>query len=291
MAADPTPLSVPVQATTDARLIELWLHDRPRTTTRAYRSESVLFLEAVGKPIREVMLEDLQRYKDTLSASDLAPATRARRLASVKSLFAFAHRIGYLPFDIGRAVRLPKVRSILAERILDEADVRRMLILEADPRNHLLLRMLYLVGFRISEAADLSWRDVTKRDNTAQVTVFGKGERTRIVRLPPAFAGELLALRGEARPGDPMFPSRTKGRRGRLTARQIHRIVKRAAARAGLSDAVSAHWLRHAHASHAIARGAPPPLVQQTLGHFDLRTTYKYIHAKPNESSATYLVE
>ncbi|HYD07807.1 MAG TPA: site-specific integrase, partial [Reyranella sp.] len=63
-----------------------------------------------------------------------------------------------------------------------------------------------------------------------------------------------------------------------------------AAARAGLSAAVSAHYLRHAHVSHALDRGAPAHLVQQTVGHSDLRTTSKYAHAKPDASSATYLV-
>jgi integrase/recombinase XerD len=52
----------------------------------------------------------------------LAPASRYRILSAVKSLLAFGHRIGYLPFDVGRALRLAAVRSRLAERILPEAD-------------------------------------------------------------------------------------------------------------------------------------------------------------------------
>ena len=67
-------------------------------------------------------------------------------------------------------------------------------------------------------------------------------------------------------------------------------MVKAAARRAGLSGAVSAHWLRHAHASHALDRSAPLHLVQATLGHADLKTTGRYTHARPTESSATYLV-
>jgi integrase/recombinase XerD len=69
----------------------------------------------------------------------------------------------------------------------------------------------------------------------------------------------------------------------------VHRIVKAAAARAGLPRAVSAHYLRHAHVSHALDRGAPAHLVQATVGHSDLRTTSRYAHARPNESSSTYL--
>jgi len=61
------------------------------------------------------------------------------------------------------------------------------------------------------------------------------------------------------------------------------------AARAGLDPAVSAHWLRHAHASHSLDRGAPIHLVQATLGHASVATTGKYLHARPSDSSARYL--
>ena len=50
-------------------------------------------------------------------------------------------------------------------------------------------------------------------------------------------------------------------------------MVKAAAKRAGVNPAVSVHWLRHAHASHAIDNGAPITLVSATLGHADLKTT------------------
>ena len=65
--------------------------------------------------------------------------------------------------------------------------------------------------------------------------------------------------------------------------------LKIAAKRAGLSPAVSAHWLRHAHVSHALDRGAPAHLVQATVGHASLATTSRYAHARPSDSSSRYL--
>jgi integrase/recombinase XerD len=80
----------------------------------------------VRKPFLQVMtLADLQGFTDSLG--ELAPASRYRTLSAIKSLLAFAHRTGYLPFDVGRALRLPAVRSRLAERILHEADLHRVL--------------------------------------------------------------------------------------------------------------------------------------------------------------------
>ena len=83
-----------------------------------------------------------------------------------------------------------------------------------------------------------------------------------------------------------MFRSR-KG--GHLDPSAVHRIVKAAAERAGLSEEVSAHWLRHGHASHSLERGAPIHLVQATLGHASVATTGRYLHARPTDSSARYL--
>ncbi len=64
---------------------------------------------------------------------------------------------------------------------------------------------------------------------------------------------------------------------------------RQAAARAGIDGKVSPHWLRHAHASHALERGAPVALVLDTLGHSSVSTTNGYLHARPNDSSARYL--
>ncbi len=56
-----------------------------------------------------------------------------------------------------------------------------------------------------------------------------------------------------------------------------------------MEERVSPHWLRHAHASHALDRGASIHLVQQTLGHASVATTSRYLHTHPGDSSGRYL--
>jgi integrase len=77
-------------------------------------------------------------------------------------------------------------------------------------------------------------------------------------------------LRSDAGANDPVFASR-KG--GHLTERAVNGMVKRTARKAGINEAVSPHWLRHAHGSHAIDRGTSLPEVQSTLGHGNIATT------------------
>jgi integrase/recombinase XerD len=74
-----------------------------------------------------------------------------------------------------------------------------------------------------------------------------------------------------------------------LDPSQVFRIVQRAAKRAGIPRNVSCHWLRHAHASHALDHNAPLHLIQQTLGHSNIATLNAYLHSRPSESSSRYL--
>ena len=284
-SAPPRAVAVrPVQADSDDHLIDLWLHGRSPGTQRAYAADVLAFRARVGCTLPQVTLGGLQGFQDSLA--QLATATQARKLSAVKSLLSFGHRTGYLVVNVGAAVRLPKIKETLAERILDMDAVLHMLALERNPRNKALLRLLYLGGLRISEACGLRVRDLQPNGDAGQVTVFGKGGKTRVVLLKASLWTDLARLRGTV-PDAAVFRSREGG--GALDPSQVHRIVKIAAKRAGLSEAVSAHWLRHAHVSHALDRGAPVHLVQATVGHASLATTSRYAHARPNDSSSRYL--
>jgi integrase/recombinase XerD len=281
----PAPLSTaPRQVATDDQLVALWLHGRSPHTQRAYRRDSERFRTFVGKPLAMTTLGDLQAFADSLTGK---PSSRGRTLAAVKSLLAFGQRTGYLALNVGAALKLPPSRDTLAERILTETDVHRMLALEPDRRNQVLLRLLYIAGLRVSEIAGLVWRDLQPRTDGGQVTVFGKGSKTRTVLLPTSIWRELLRFRQHAALDAAVFGSRHGG--GHLHPSSIERLVARAAVRAGLEAKVSPHWLRHSHATHALERGAPIHLVQATLGHASVATTGRYLHARPSDSSSRYL--
>ncbi len=219
----------PRQAETDEQLLRLWLHGRPATTTRAYTADVDRFRAFVGKPLQSVTVGDVQAFADTLDG--LSDATRARKLSAVKSLLSFGHRIGYLPFDVGRPVRLPRIKDTIAERILPEDTVLAMITLEPGQRNRALLRLLYGAGLRVSELCGLRWRDVVERDDSGQITVYGKGGKTRHVLLSVGTWETLTAIRDDAGEDAPAFVSR-KGTP--LCTSQAFRIVRAAARRAGV---------------------------------------------------------
>lgn len=272
------------QASSDDEMVALWLGNfRSPNTRRGYAIDVRAFRSFAARPLHAVTVRDIQAFATTLEP--LAPATAGRRLSAVKSLITMAHRLGYLPFDVGAPIQLPAIKDTLSERILTEWDMQRLLGLERNPRNAALLRLMYGAGLRISEACGLRWRDLVARDDAGQITVFGKGGKTRVVLLPVPLWERLVALANTG-PDDPVFRSRKGGPIGLV---QVHRIVKAAALRAKLPVSVSAHWLRHGHASHALDRGAPVHVVQTTLGHASLTTTTRYSHVRPGDSSARYL--
>lgn len=273
------------QANTDDQLLALWVHGRPKTTRRSYLANARRLLDFSAKDLQGLTLADLQKFVDSLAVLSLS--TQKQIIASVKSLLTFGNKIGYLPFNVGAVLRLPKTKDTLAERILTEAEVITMLHTTKNPRDALLLRMLYATAARVSELCDLTWADVQPNGDSGQVTLFGKGSKTRAVKLSAPTWEALQAARQNAPVDRPVFVSR-KG--GKLDPSQVHRIVRAAARRAGIKGNVSAHWLRHSHASHALERGATVALVRDTLGHASLATTSRYTHAKPNDSSALHLI-
>jgi integrase/recombinase XerD len=270
----------------DEMLIRAWLHNRPLNTAIAYRNDITRFLAHAGKLLASIELADLQAW-DTSLAGD-RPASRVRRLSAVKSLLSFAHGLGAIATDPGRALRLSKPITTRIERILAEADVQRMVGAEPDPNRRAMLRLLYLCGLRASEGGALCWRDMTAVGKAGEAKILGKGGKLRTVGVPGALWRDLIALTPVRQPNAPVVPAAG----GRPFSRQaIHRTVRSAARRAGIKGAVSPHWLRHSHASHAFDHGAPPQVVQKNLGHASLATTTVYLHSRRGDHSANYLPE
>jgi integrase/recombinase XerD len=282
-AVEPSP-----DGSNDARLVDLWLSLKVSShTRRAYAAEARRFLDFAAKPLGWVTLADLQAYSAVLEQGSLKPASQNRALTAIKSLLSFGQEIGYLPFNVGAAVKLRPNRDGLAQRILEESEVAKLIEAAAEGRDRILLKLLYVSGVRVSELCGLKWCDAMPRQDGGQITVFGKGGKTRTILLKVKFWQQLLSIRVDAGLMDPIFRSRKGG--GPLDTSQVRRIVYAAAKKAGLEQKVSPHWMRHAHASHALDRSAPIHLVQATLGHASVSTTGRYLHARPTESSSFYL--
>ncbi len=277
---------IPQQANSDKQLISLWLHGRSKHTIKGYLNDIKLFRQRINKSLKTITLQDLQDYADYLTEKNYAPTTIKRMLCAAKSLFSFGHRIGYLIFDVGKPLRIPTPKETISERILSQDEVFYMFKCAKNPRDRMLLKLLYYTGLRVSEISGLKFSNLQAREKTGQITVQTKGDKTNVILLPAHIWGELSEYRNGASEDSPIIKSR-KG--NALCVGQIQRVVSRIAVEAGVIGKVSPHWLRHSHASHALENGCPIHLVQKQLNHSNIATTGKYLHARPTESSSKYL--
>jgi site-specific recombinase XerD len=281
------------RARSDAELVASWLAGMNAPTTRANFAKTadrfLAHLAAHGLTIRAATVEDVRDAMAAL-ADGMAPSTAVQYQQRIKSLLTYAHRLGYIPFNAGAAIKTKGGKVDRAKRIALETEIALLIRAAPTKRDRLLLEVGYAGGLRVSELVSLTWADVVSRaDERVQLSVTGKGDKLRYVLLPAIVSRSLLATRGDAPASAPLFPSRKGG--APLYARAVNRMIKKAAERAKVSPAVSAHWLRHAHASHALDRGATVAEVKDTLGHSSVATTSVYLHARPDRSSGLVLDE
>lgn len=287
------------QADNDAHLVEMWLVGKSPKTVTAYRRAVNALRQFTGNtPLAQIRLGDLQEFQ--IVAVSIGVRTAIQYVRALKSLWTFAVKLGYLPLNIAAPLVTPKIKDTLAERIFTEADALKMIALTDDDRNRAILTILYYGGLRNAELIALAWRDVTfDSDGKATLNVFGKGGKTRPVLLPKTAADALRAVMPEKpAPDTPIFASRTRRskKHAGMDQSRINQIIRAAAARADIRHPitketlkVSPHWWRHAHASHALQRGADIALVQTNLGHASPVTTGRYLHVRPKTGSSLFL--
>ena len=213
----------------------------------------------------------------------LAISSAARTLVAVRGLHRFAVRDGLLATDAARQVhpptpprRLPKALPLdRVERLLEACGLDEPLSL----RDRALLELLYSTGARISEAVGLDLDDVDLAERGARLS--GKGGKQRLVPIGRPAVAALEAYRVRVRPG---LASRGRStpalflnaRGGRLSRQSAWQALRTAAERAGVTEPVSPHTLRHSFATHLLEGGADVRVVQELLGHASVTTTQVY---------------
>lgn len=272
-------------------VIPLWRYNRPESTLYVYAPViKGLRNHLEQTPIQNVSTAQLQEFLEGSSKGQL-PATVSRKISTIRSLFQYALKIGAIDRDPSAALLAPRVPDELASRILTRDEVLKIIDGQTPgTRDRVLLVILFSCGLRASEASSLKWADTrTRAGNDGQISVLGKGNKRRSIRLTPDVWAELLSIRPPNVAGERFVFESDAGFRRPLSRTRIAHIVRAAARQAGLEAAVSPHWFRHTHATVAMDSGAPLNLISYTLGHTSVATTSRYLHASPERSSTQYI--
>jgi len=242
---------------------------------------------AVSKGVRDpgrVSRTLLRDFVYLLKDLGLRPATIRREVSAIRTYYGFLVGEGRVANDPSDRLESPRRGRTLP----DTLSVRDVEALLAAPnvdeplawRDRSLLELGYGAGLRVSEICGLVTTDLLLAENL--VRVFGKGGKERLVPIGRSVIGAVSVYLHQLRPE--LDRGRSGGRvllnaRGQPLSRVgAWGIVKRAAARAGLTKRVTPHTLRHSFATHLLEGGADLRAVQEMLGHADLSTTQIYTH-------------
>ena len=235
---------------------------------------------------RELILDFLGDLQDRLNE---ASTTLARKLISIKLFCRFLAQEKVIERDPTLIMDSPRLWKYLPEFLSTEEVDRLLAVYPAQSkephrqRNRAILELIYASGLRVSEAAHLKISDVNFDDGIVRVT--GKGSKVRIVPVGKTALNILQWYLKNSRPQLAVegsnAPELFLSVRGKVLNREwIWNMVKTAAREANITKEIYPHILRHSFASHLLANGADLRVIQEMLGHSDLRTTEIYTHVE-----------
>ncbi len=278
-------------------------------TVAAYRRDLARFCEwLAGRDPVGLSIRELADYMGWLHAKNLAPASVARHIVSLKVFFRYLQLEGVMQDNLAELLGSQKlwqrVPTVLSPQQIDRLFAAPQ---PGDPcwrRDRALLELLYATGCRASELSSLRLRDIHLDEGFC--VCQGKGNKERLVPLGARAAEAVRAYLEHERPKSALPSAGHKhdppnGRsspladwlllsyRGRRLRRErIWELLKKYARRVGVPKQVSPHTLRHSFATHLLAGGADLRQVQEMLGHASIATTQLYTHVDPSRLKAVH---
>lgn len=221
--------------------------------------------------------------------SQLSPATRNRKIATLKSFFYWLYEQKWLDTNYSDQLVCPKVPQkiphflsvdevIAALNYLNQqtvfiaSDKKQKQQLEQLRKQKTLFLLLYGGGLRISEACKLKWKDVFFNDK--KILVKGKGNKERFAILPVFSMEHLKKEKALIKVTNHQYVFGSEA----LNARSGYQLIRQLGISVGLMNSLHPHALRHSYATHLLAGGTNLRTLQKLLGHESLRATEKYTH-------------
>ncbi len=267
----------------DEKLILVWLQSKKLSTRKTYSYNIEDYLNFVNTPIRDTKIEHIINYYNYLDSHHTLNTVRTK-LGTVKSLFTFALKTGYIETNPTNMISIGKGTNAINQRFVPED-----MLIEIIQKNRsskkikatVLSILLYKTGLRISEAIQLRWSDFSRCANGNYViTIFGKGEQQRVIAIDGQFYQWLEELKKDS----PFVFTGVKG--DHLKRTQAYKLVKEFFAEI---PELSPHWLRHCHSIHSLDNGVKIDDLRKSLGHSSLVMTTRYLDARPHQSSSDFI--
>lgn len=253
--------------------IELKISKVSKYTLRNYANYNKKFLEYTKKKPDLVTEEDVKKYL----AEKLV-----KNSASTTLLFLSAIKFAYLLIlkkDPTIKLKRPKKDKTLPS-VLTKEEVSKLINAIKTKKSKLMVSLMYACGMRVSELINLKIQDLDFNEGIGHI-IQGKGRKDRIFNIPESLKRNLIkqAKKQQLKKEVYLFT----GPKGKLSSRNLQKIVSRSAKRAGINKNVHCHTLRHSFATHLLENNVDIRKIQELLGHASLSTTQIYTHISTKE--------
>ena len=241
----------------------------------------------------KLSLIDLNDFSYDQAINGLSPSTIARRIATIKNFYLFLEGEGISKNLVDGEIELPKKEKKLPS-VLTEDEINKLLnnpdlSTEKRIRDHAILEIIYSCGLRVSEAVNLTLKQINEQERL--VSVIGKGKKERIIPIRETALKALKQYINEIRNKHLVIDKNYVflDKKGKQISRQaLYNIVVKNAKEAGIEKPIHPHTLRHSFATHLLDNGADLRVVQELLGHTNIGTTQIYTHITPKTIVKSY---
>ncbi|NPE27176.1 tyrosine-type recombinase/integrase [Methanococcoides sp. SA1] len=251
---------------------ELKIQKASPHTIQNYLAQNQKLLSSTRYEPQKITTQEVKNYIAT-NLSNSSSSTITLFLAAIK--YAYSN---LLNFDPTSSIKRPKPEQRLPTT-LSKQELKQLLHQIKNEKSNLMVSLIYACGFRVSELTNLKVKDINLQEKIGHVRQ-SKGKKDRIFNIPEFLFDQIeeQIQKQNSLNQEHLF----SGRQGKISNRNIQKIISSAAKRASLQN-VHTHTLRHSFATHLLEDGVDIRKIQELLGHANLSTTQIYTHISTEE--------
>lgn len=243
-----------------------------KNTIKSYMDYASLFLKHLNEypSLKDVPVRAIESFiNEKVQKEQISVSYQKGLVGAIKKLYELT---------LNQKVQLdylyPKRSFSKLPKFFSKEEIRQLLDSTDNIKHRAILMTIYSCGLRLNELLNLKIKDIRSSEKIIRINQ-SKGNKDRIVSLPDKLLYILRDYYLVYKPKNYLF----EGEKGnRYSERSVQLVLKKSLANARIKTEGTVHTLRHSYATHLIQSGIDVRIVQELLGHENIKTTMIYTH-------------